>query len=52
MKMKDILQFVATWMQTDNILPNEIVWTEKDKNGITYTWNLKKPNLESKEIKL
>ena len=52
MKMNDILQFVATWMQTEHILPNEIGWTDKDKNGNTDTWTLKKPNLQSKEIKL
>ena len=37
MKMNDILQFVATWMQTEHILPNEIGWTDKDKNGNTDT---------------
>ena len=34
--------FVATWMDLESVILNEVSQTEKEKYGIPYMWNLKK----------
>ena len=41
-KKKEIMPFVATWMDLEIIIQSEVNQMEKDKCHITYMWNLKK----------
>ena len=33
-KSKDILSFVGKWVELENIIPSEVIQTQKDMNGM------------------
>ena len=42
MKKKEILTFITTWMDLEDLMVNEINQTKTNLYDITYMWNLKK----------
>ena len=43
-KSNEVMPFIATWIQLESLIPNEVNQKDKDKHNIyyiTYLWNLK-----------